>query len=57
MLTIPDVVRNVTDGYEIFADQIAASLGLDDADARIAWQYGQQTSKGEQGVVIRIEAI
>jgi len=38
-------------------DAIAASLGIDDADARIAWQYGQQTTKGEQGVIVRIEQI
>ncbi len=38
-------------------DAIAASLGLDDADARIEWNYGQQTTKGEQGVIVRIEVV
>ena len=38
-------------------DAIAASLGIDDADARIAWQYGQQITKGEQGVIVRIEQV
>ena len=36
-------------------DAIANSLGLDDADARIEWNYGQQITKGEQGVIVRIE--
>jgi hypothetical protein len=38
-------------------DAIAASLGIDDADARIAWQYGQQITKGKQGVIVRIEQL
>jgi hypothetical protein len=38
-------------------DAIAASLGIDDADARIAWQYGQQVTRGESGVIVRIEAV
>ena len=38
-------------------DAIAASLGLDDEDARIAWQYSQQITRGEQGVIVRIEAL
>lgn len=36
-------------------DAVAASFGLDDADARIAWHYGQQVGPGEQGVIVKIE--
>ncbi len=36
-------------------DAISASFGLDDADARIAWNYGQVVSKGEQGVIVKVE--
>lgn len=38
-------------------DAIAASLGLDDADTRIRWDYGQAITPGEQGVIVRIETI
>lgn len=37
-------------------DAIAASFGIDDADARIRFEYGQVITKGEQGVIVRIEA-
>lgn len=38
-------------------DAVAASLGIDDADARIAWDYGQVVSRGEPGVIVRIEQV
>jgi len=38
-------------------DAIAASFGIDDADGRISWEYGQQLTRGEQGVIVRIEAL
>jgi len=36
-------------------DEIAHWLGLDDADTRIAWEYGQQATRGSEGVAVRIE--
>ena len=38
-------------------DAIAASLGLDDGDKRICWQYQQLQTKGREGVLVRIEVI
>lgn len=36
-------------------DAVAAELGIDDADRRIKFQYAQCETRGETGVVIRIE--
>lgn len=36
-------------------DLIAAWLGLDDADDCIAWEYGQQLTRGGEGVAVRVE--
>lgn len=38
-------------------DAIAASLGIDDADSRVAWEYGQVETRGRPGVVVRIERV
>jgi hypothetical protein len=38
-------------------DAIAASLGLDDADRRIKFQYGQIVTRGRQGVLVKIEIV
>jgi len=35
-------------------DAIANSLGLDDGDSRIRWEYGQTETRGEQGVIVKI---
>jgi len=36
-------------------DAIAATLGLDDADPAITWEYGQVRTSGEEGVIVKIE--
>lgn len=38
-------------------DAIAASLGIDDGDKRLCWQYQQLQTKGREGVLVRIEVI
>ena len=38
-------------------DAIAASLGIDDGDPRIRWQYQQLQTTGREGVLVHIEAI
>jgi len=38
-------------------DAIAASLGLDDGDKRITWQYQQLQTRGREGVLVHIEVI
>ena len=36
-------------------DAIAASIGIDDGDSRIKWEYGQIETRGQQGVMVKIE--
>ena len=38
-------------------DAIAASLGIDDGDKRICWQYQQLQTRGREGVMVRIEIV
>jgi hypothetical protein len=36
-------------------DGIASSLGIDDGDKRIRWQYNQCETRGQEGVIVHIE--
>lgn len=36
-------------------DAIAASLGLDDGDPCLRWEYGQHETRGAEGVMVKIE--
>lgn len=36
-------------------DSIAKTLGLDDADPRMGWEYFQEKTAGEQGVLVKVE--
>ena len=36
-------------------DEIARWLGLDDSDDCVSWEYGQQATRGSEGVAVRIE--
>lgn len=38
-------------------DAIAGSLGIDDGDKRIYWQYQQLQTRGREGVLVHIEVI
>lgn len=38
-------------------DAIADSLGIDDGDKRLRWEYGQAESRGQLGVVVKIERL
>ena len=38
-------------------DAIAATLGLDDADKRIRWEYAQSCTRGQTGVIVKIEIL
>ena len=38
-------------------DIIAAELGLDDGDGRIRWEYGQCETRGQEGLIVKIEKI
>lgn len=38
-------------------DSVSTTLGIDDGDKRIRYQYGQVETRGHKGVVVRIELI
>ena len=46
---------NFIAGTKWLKDSIAASLGLDDGDKRIRWEYGQAETRGEQGVIVKVQ--
>ena len=48
---------NLTGACKPVRDGVAASLGIDDGDGRIAFEYGQQQTKGPEGVTVRIDVI
>jgi hypothetical protein len=38
-------------------DAIASSLGIDDGDGRIRFEYGQCETRAERGVIVKIEKL
>lgn len=38
-------------------DAIAASIGIDDGDKRIRFEYGQIETRGEQGVIVKVKQL
>lgn len=46
---------NLNGSCKHLRDAIATSLGLDDGDQRIRWEYGQIESRGRAGVAVKIE--
>ena len=48
---------NLTGGAKHLRDRIAESLGLDDRDDQIVWEYGQVQTRGRRGTMVRIERL
>ena len=48
---------NLRTGAKPLVDTISATLGFDDADPRISWEYGQIKTTGKPGTIIKIERI
>lgn len=48
---------NLRSSTKPLVDAIAKTIGLDDADPRIKWQYHQLETKGREGVVVTIERL
>lgn len=48
---------NLAGGLKYLRDAIAESLGLDDADRFIVWEYHQVETRGAEGVAVKIEPI
>lgn len=54
--------RRLLDGHDAVAysckpltDAIAQTLGVDDADKRLHWQYEQVLTKGAEGVAVKLD--
>ncbi|MCZ7635727.1 MAG: hypothetical protein M5U12_06595, partial [Verrucomicrobia bacterium] len=45
---------NLIAGCKHLRDAIAAWLGVDDADAQVAWEYAQIATRGIEGVAVSI---
>lgn len=48
---------NLRSACKPLVDAIAASLGIDDGDNRIRWEYGQIETRGQEGTAVRIEVL
>lgn len=49
---------NLRTGAKPLRDSIATSLGVDDADPRVKWEYGQViTTNGHAGTIVKVERI
>lgn len=38
-------------------DAIACNFSIDDGDPKLRWEYGQSETKGEEGVIVKLEAL
>lgn len=49
---------NLATSFKPLQDAIAETLGIDDGDSRIEWQYRQiQRGKAESGCIVKIETL
>lgn len=46
---------NIGYSYKSLRDAISHSLGVDDGDKWVHWQYGQSLTQGDQGTIVMIE--
>ena len=46
---------NLQGGFKPLRDAVAESLGLDDADNVISWEYHQMKCEGHEGAIVKIE--
>lgn len=45
---------NLVAGCKPLRDAIARSVGIDDGDKRLRWEYGQIVGTGPEGVIVKI---
>jgi hypothetical protein len=48
---------NSAAGFKPLRDEIAKVLGVDDADGRVQFRYGQVECVGQQGSIVKIETV
>lgn len=53
--TAMDYSDNLPTSLKPVQDEIADALGIDDGDGSVRWQYGQVETRGQTGVIVRIE--
>lgn len=55
--TLFDSDNAVSGGTKALRDAIAESLGCDDGDKRLRWEYGQLQTSGEPGVMVKMQRL
>ncbi len=48
---------NLHGGLKPLRDAIAATLGIDDGDSAVRWEYGQVETRGEEGTAVGIQVL
>ena len=48
---------NLAFAFKGLRDAVSKSLGIDDGDRRVRWQYGQVETRGKTGCVVKIECV
>lgn len=48
---------NCIAGCKFLRDSIASSIGADDGDRRIRWEYSQTVGIGAEGVLVKVERL
>ena len=48
---------NLASSHKGLRDAISRTLGVEDNDQRIKWEYGQTTTRGRTGVIVKIERV
>ena len=51
----PDPSDALPRGFKHLRDAVAESMGMDDNDAAIRWEYGQIQTSGAEGVAVKID--
>lgn len=52
-----DAHDNLPYAHKSIVDAVAESLGMDDRDARIKWEYGQVVTSGDTGTIVKMEML
>jgi hypothetical protein len=48
---------NLAGGFKPLRDAVAQRLGIDDADGRVRWEYGQVETRGPTGTIVKIQTL
>ncbi len=48
---------NLQGSLKSIRDSVSRSIGIDDNDIRVQWEYGQCETRGRTGVIVKIESV